>query len=80
MTQTRALTRQTLYQAYVITRHAGGEFNMVQTPADIPSVEDSVEFDPAAMRALYDRGVEVGRTGAWAHEPDSLDPLLRLRR
>lgn len=76
----RALTERTIYQAYVMTEQAGGSFNMLYVPDDIPGEEDSLEVNLADVRALYDRGEIAGRNGAWLQEPGGLDPLLRFHR
>ncbi len=76
----RALTEQTIYQAYVITRRAGGDFDVLYVPDDSSGAEDPVQFAPQEIARFYRQGVAEGMQGRWAKEPQGLEPLLRIPR
>ncbi len=76
----RSLTEQTIYQAYVITRRAGGEFDVLYVPDDSAGAEDPVKFEPGEIAAMYQQGVTAGRMDVWAKEPEGMEPLLRIPR
>lgn len=75
----RGLLYKTIYQAYVTTRQSKAGFNLVAIPDEVPTPEDALSFDPAAMRRLYEAGVDRGRAGGWAPEPPRLEALERIK-
>lgn len=75
----RGLTYKTLYQGYVIARHAKSDFHMIAIPDNVSATRDPLEFDPQEMRQLFEEGKKLGRTGkGWMREPPRLDDLERV--
>ena len=71
---TYAQTRNDLVRIYTLTLLTGMDFRVAAIPQDWPIQEDSMEFDPATMRSLYDRGFQWAAAGqAWAAAPPVLD-------
>jgi predicted acylesterase/phospholipase RssA len=67
----RELQRETIYRHYTTARDTGMKFNITSIPDDIPIAQQSLNFDPARMRKLYDAGQRIGVQGvqAWAKSP-----------
>ncbi len=57
-------------QVYLASRQAGMAFRVARVPADF-NLTPAELFDSAYMRALFDRGVEAGRTGDAWYVPDA---------
>ncbi|NNE24115.1 MAG: alpha/beta hydrolase [Rhizobiales bacterium] len=75
----RGLLYKTLYQGYVSTRNARGRFRLMAIPDHVPAAKDPLEFDPAEMRALFETGYAMGRSGqGWANEPPRLEAFERV--
>ncbi len=75
----RGLTYKTLYQGYVVARHAKADFHMIAIPDDVSATRDALEFDPKEMHQLFEEGKKLGRTGkGWMREPPRLDDLERV--
>lgn len=75
----RGLTYKTLYQGYVIARHAKSDFYMIAIPDNVSATRDPLEFDPQEMRQLFEEGKKLGRSGkGWMKEPPRLDDLERV--
>lgn len=75
----RGLTYKTLYQGYVIARHAKSDFHMIAIPDNVSATRDPLEFDPQEMRQLFEEGKKLGRSGkGWMKEPPRLDDLERV--
>ena len=67
-TASRARSRATLTATYALARGNGIGFNLTYIDEDGPKVPASKGFDTAYMRALYEEGMEKGRTGTfWQH-------------
>ncbi len=61
-----AQTRNDLLRVAFLCYLTGMRFQLTSVPADFPISPDSMTFDPAEMRRLYDLGVALGRSGtAW---------------
>jgi predicted acylesterase/phospholipase RssA len=73
-TLTHAQTRNDLVRIYTLTMLTGMDFRVAAIPQDWPIQEDSMVFDQASMRSLYDRGYQWTVAGrAWADVPPVLD-------
>ncbi len=71
---TYAQTRNDLVRIYTLTLLTGMDFRVATVPQDWTIPEDSMVFDPAQMRSLYDRGYQSVIAGrAWADVPPVLD-------
>ena len=71
---TYAQTRNDLIRIYTLSLMAGMDFRLAAIPQDWPIHEDSMAFEPTAMRSLFDRGFQWARSGhAWADVPPVLD-------
>ncbi|MGI9237541.1 MAG: patatin-like phospholipase family protein, partial [Woeseiaceae bacterium] len=65
-----------LYQIHSLCMRDGNEFNLAYIPADFKE-EPSEAFDPVYMKALFERGFEMGKNGYdWKDSP----PGYRLPR
>ncbi|MGD9786034.1 MAG: patatin-like phospholipase family protein [Hyphomicrobiaceae bacterium] len=75
----RGLTYKTIYQAYVTTRQANGQFRILPVPDDAQDISDGLRFRPAEMRRLFETGRQVGLDPSnWQKEPPRLEPLERI--
>jgi predicted patatin/cPLA2 family phospholipase len=71
---TYAQTRNDLIRIYTLTLLTGMDFRVATVPQDWTIAEDSMVFDPAQMRCLYERGYNLAvANGAWAEVPPVLD-------
>jgi predicted acylesterase/phospholipase RssA len=71
---TYAQTRNDLIRIYTLSLLTGMDFRVATIPQDWPIQEDSMVFDQASMRSLYDRGYQWAVAGAaWADVPPVLD-------
>ncbi len=75
----RGLTYKTIYQAYVTTRQARGQFRILHVPDETKDIEDPLRFRPKEMRALFDVGRAIGaQPSHWMPEPPRLEALERV--
>jgi hypothetical protein len=66
-----------LYRAYLVAQADKMDFNLAAIPMDF-DVPREGEFDPAFMRALFDRGYEQARGGfPWAKAPPGIESMKR---
>jgi predicted patatin/cPLA2 family phospholipase len=71
---TYAQTRNDLIRIYTLTLLTGMDFRVSAIPQDWPINEDSMVFDPASMRSLYDRGYQLTVAGrAWSDGPPTIE-------
>lgn len=71
---TYAQTRNDLIRIYTLTMITGMEFRVATIPQNWPIHEDSMKFDQASMRSLYQRGYERAAANTeWADLPPVLD-------
>lgn len=64
-----------LVRVYLLTRFAGGSFQLTAVPADAPDETDNLSFDPKLMRELFDRGYQFGSgREAWLSLPPNVSP------
>ena len=71
---TYAQTRNDLVRIYTLTLLTGMDFRVATVPQDWTIPEDSMVFDQAQMRSLYDRGYQwTVADRAWADVPPVLD-------
>jgi predicted acylesterase/phospholipase RssA len=71
-TSVRANTRNTLLASYQFAKRRNWEFNLASIDADYPKSE-SIGFDPAYMRDLFDFGYQRGQSGQlWQPTPSEL--------
>jgi predicted acylesterase/phospholipase RssA len=71
---TYAQTRNDLIRIYTLTLLTGMDFRVASIPQNWPIHADSMEFDQASMRSLYDRGYQRAVANrAWADVPPVLD-------
>ncbi|TXN73745.1 alpha/beta hydrolase [Methylobacterium sp. WL18] len=67
-TASRARSRATLTATYALARSNGMSFNLTYIDENGPKASAAKGFDTAYMRALYQEGLEKGRTGTfWQH-------------
>ncbi|MDP4004968.1 patatin-like phospholipase family protein [Methylobacterium sp. NEAU K] len=67
-TASRARSRATLTATYALAHNIGMGFNLTYIDEDGPKASAAKGFDTAYMRALYEAGLEKGRTGTfWQH-------------
>jgi predicted acylesterase/phospholipase RssA len=67
-----------LYRIYSIAKVEGLDFNLASIPADF-DVKTDAPFDLKYMRALFDRGYEMGGRGfPWVKNPPGLQTADRL--
>jgi predicted acylesterase/phospholipase RssA len=65
-----------LYRLHSLAERDGVDFNIAVIPDDFDVVPKEA-FDREYMRALFDRGFEMGRAGyPWVKRPEDLMPLL----
>jgi len=75
----RGLTCKTIYQAYVTTWQARGQFRILPVPDDVQDISDGLRFRPAEMRRRFEIGRKVGMDPSnWQKEPPRLEPLERI--
>jgi predicted acylesterase/phospholipase RssA len=75
----RGLTYKTIYQAYVTTRQARGQFRVLFVPDDEPDIDDALRFRPKEMKRLFDLGRRIGgQPASWQNEPPRLEALERV--
>ena len=61
-----------LYRLYAIAKRDGIDYNFIDVPTDF-AVEAKSPFDNKFMRALYEKGYEMGRNGVpWKKAPPGL--------
>lgn len=74
----RGLFYKTVYQSYVVTKHAGGDFRIAYVNDDVP-LGDPFKFVAKDMRRLYSLGHAMGGAGnGWKAEPPRLEQLERV--
>ncbi|WP_439532901.1 patatin-like phospholipase family protein [Polymorphobacter sp.] len=73
----RSISYRSVERTYVMTRNAGARFNLAYLPDEEPEV-NAIEFDPAAMKRLFESGATLGRAGRWRDEPPRIEPLERI--
>lgn len=75
----RGLTYKTIYQAYVTTRQARGQFRILPVPDNAKDIDDPLRFRPAEMRQLFETGRLIGaKPDSWLPEPPRLEALERV--
>ncbi len=76
----RGLQSETIYRDYALARNAGAGFHMTAIPDSIPPAQESLNFDKARMRQLFEAGLAEGRQGAkaWRTAPPNLTQLETL--
>ncbi len=63
-----------LLKLFLLARYSGARFHLAAVPSDIPADRTGLEFEPAAMRRLFEAGFEAGRTGQWRDRPPGVGP------
>ncbi|MGX9982204.1 patatin-like phospholipase family protein [Methylobacterium fujisawaense] len=76
-TASRARSRATLTATYALARANGIGFNLTYIDENGPKASAAKGFDTAYMRALYDAGLEKGRTGTFWQHTVPASPVLR---
>jgi predicted patatin/cPLA2 family phospholipase len=72
---TYAQTRNDLVRIYTLSLLTGMDFRVAIVPQNWPIQADSMVFEPAQMRSLYQRGKQwVCAGNAWADVPPVLEP------
>lgn len=62
-------TEASIFQAFVVAKLQGYDFNFVQIPAEY-NLKSSLDFDVKEMKELYEAGRELGRqSDPWSHLP-----------
>jgi hypothetical protein len=63
-----------VYRLYLTALRDGMQFHLAAIPEDFREPREE-EFDPVYMRKLFERGRELGRSGAaWAEAPPGFEP------
>jgi predicted acylesterase/phospholipase RssA len=76
----RTTLDQSLYQAYVLARNAGSDFNLLAIPDDVEPSVDALTFDKAKMRVLFRAAYDIGKSGRpWLKEPPRLAEGERVK-
>lgn len=71
---TYAQTRNDLVRIYTLTLLTGMDFHVATMPQNWRIHEDSMDFEPASMRSLYERGYQRAvASRAWADVPPVLN-------
>ena len=76
-TASRARSRATLTATYALARANGIGFNLTYIDENGPKASAAKGFDTAYMRALYDAGLEKGRSGTFWQHTVPASPVLR---
>ena len=63
-----------LYRLYRLAVDGGADFNFTSVPDDFNFKTDLI-YDPKYQIALYERGVEVGKSGVWLKAPPGQTPI-----
>lgn len=66
--------RGDLTRLWTICQMANMNFHMTAIPDDYPAPKDATNFDPKAMRGMFDEGVRQARAGAWRTTPPGTAP------
>jgi Patatin-like phospholipase len=69
-----AQTRNDLFRVYCLSLVTGMRFRLAAVPQDFPMGKDSLAFDPAVMRRLFEEGYEAGAKGTAWREPPVAEP------
>lgn len=63
-----------LYRIYRLAVDGGADFNFTSVPDDF-NFKTELIYDPKYQVALYERGIAVGRSGAWLKAPPGQTPI-----
>lgn len=63
-----------VYRIYRMALDGGADFNFMSVPASFDYKSDKI-YDPKYQKALYDVGVEAGRSGVWQKTPPGQAPV-----
>lgn len=70
-----AQTRGDLQRIYTLAKLNGMEYRTSAIPENFPAPAESTEFEPTALRAMFDEGYRRSATGrAWRDTPPGLEP------
>ena len=73
-------TESSLFRVYVLTAKYGIDFNLAAIPDEAFPNFDSIKFDTAKMRELYDFAYQQAVSGYdWAKVPPGLDPTESIQ-
>lgn len=73
-------TRGELYRIYTLCQLGGMKYNLAAVPEDLRVEQESMSFDPATMRRLYDAGYAAAAGGrAWRDTPPGAEPHEQTR-
>lgn len=73
------LLYRTVYQAYVTTKQAQGNFHLIYMPDNAPEPSNALVFNPEIMSRQFDIGHDYGRSGTgWMTEPPRMEDLERI--
>jgi predicted acylesterase/phospholipase RssA len=71
----RTVAQRSAYDLFLATTFAGGKFRMIGIPKEHDLPFPPYEFQRDAMNALYQAGIELGRTNRWLEGLPRLDSL-----
>jgi hypothetical protein len=75
-----AQTRSELFRIYALCSLGGMRFHLAAVPEDFPISGESMSFDPAEMRRLYEAGYAAATGGrAWRDTPPGAEPHEQTR-
>lgn len=75
----RTITYRTIERIYTMAANARARFALAYLPDEVPE-PSPIEFEPDAMRALFEEGRRIGKAGNWQSEPPRLERYERMTR
>jgi predicted acylesterase/phospholipase RssA len=71
----RTVLQRSVYDLFLRTTLAGGEFYLLGIPEDVTITTPQFEFTPELSKELYGLGYAFGQRNAWRAEPPRFDSL-----
>jgi len=73
----RTVLQRSVYDVFLTTALAGGEFYLLGIPEDVVITTPQFEFTPDVSKMLYELGFALGQRNAWRDEPPRFDSLTK---
>lgn len=73
----RTVLQRSVYDVFLTTALAGGEFYLLGIPEDVVITTPQFEFTPDVSKMLYELGFALGQRDAWRNEPPRFDSLTK---
>jgi len=76
----RKIQDDTIYRDFVLARNVGAKFHLTAIPDSIPLAQQSLDFDTARMKMLFEAGYANGLKGPkeWQNLPPNVAPDERI--